>query len=56
MLCPYGVVTNKRFLTVELTSDQPETPFVVIDRQHAQWTASCIVLVFSGNGGRTEPC
>jgi hypothetical protein len=56
MVCPYGVVTNKRFLTVELTTREPETPYVVIDRQHAEWTAHCLVLVYSGNEGRVEPC
>jgi hypothetical protein len=56
MKCPYELVTNKRFLTVELTSDKPETPFVVIDRQHAEWTASCRVLVYSGNEGHIELC
>jgi hypothetical protein len=56
MSCPPGLVTNKRFLTVELTSDEPESPYVVIDRQHAEWTASCIVLVQSGSEGHTQPC
>jgi hypothetical protein len=56
MSCPPSVAGNKRFLTVELTSDEPEMPYVVIDRQHSAWTASCVVLVQSGGEGHTKPC
>ena len=44
MRCRLQVVMNQRFLSVELTADELETPYVVIDRGNAEWTASCKVL------------
>ena len=55
MKCPYGVATNKRFLTVELTTHEL-APWVLIDRQGSEWTAHCLVFVYSGNEGRVQPC
>ena len=56
MPCPQSVAVDQRFLTVELTSDAPTAPFVVIDHQGAVWTARCSVLVSSSSGAHTESC
>jgi hypothetical protein len=54
--CPPTVALRKRFLTVELTPDERQVPYVVIDRQDTEWTATCFVFVYSGSEGHTQAC
>jgi len=56
MRCPPKVAMNQRFLTVELDTGESKTPYVVLDRGNAEWTASCNVLVSTGDGAHTEGC
>ena len=43
-------------ITVELVSDLPDEASVVIDRQTAEWTANCRLIVRDDNGAHGEPC
>ena len=56
MRCLATAMPDERHITVELISDNHEPRVVFVDRQHAAWTATCLVFVASGNGGHTEAC
>ncbi len=56
MKCPATTAANPAFITVELTDSGADTPFAVIDRRPTVWTATCRVMVYSGNSGQLETC
>ena len=56
MECSPRQRTFPAFITVELVSDQPDSVSVVIDRQNAEWTAQCRLIVPDAEGAHGEAC
>jgi hypothetical protein len=44
------------YVTVELVSDQPESAYVVLDRESEEWTATCRLIVADEDGAHGERC
>jgi hypothetical protein len=56
MECSARQASFPGFVTVELSSDQPEAASVVIDMTEAEWTASCRLIVPDDSGAHGEAC
>jgi len=56
MVCSARQRSLPGVITVELVSDLPDEASVAIDRQTAEWTANCRLIVRDDNGAHGEPC
>lgn len=56
MQCSQRQATHPGYVTVELVPRLPEEVSVVIDRQTAEWTATCRLIVPDADGAHGEPC